>query len=139
MDRYKELERKLRNHKLEISYLEYLKKQLELLEEERHLRGQSSEQGNVQSNTISDITADTAIKIVEKEKELKLKINKKQIEIEHIERLLYNLSEMEREVITRHYMHNMTYNQISLALHCSYATVKRERKKGFDRILYYFK
>jgi RNA polymerase sigma factor (sigma-70 family) len=135
VDKHKIIKDKLGFLKYDIEYLESMKERLKLLEEERELRGITYDDvGGGHTNTISDITGETAVRIAEEEIDLKVRIKKKQAEIDHLERILASLPEDERQVIVMFYCKNHMYWKIAEQVGCSISTVKRLRRKGFEKL-----
>ncbi len=117
-------------------YLEKLQKDLELLQEERQLKGISYDDiGGSRGNGVSDRTGETAVRIADKETELRLEIKKVLNEVNHIEKLLNSLHEDEREVIIGIYMQGQQYWVVAQKMKCSITTAKRRRREAFDKIL----
>lgn len=134
MDKYKNVERRLRNLEMEKTYLIYLEKDLKLLELEYEISGINYEKvgGN---NNISDITGDKAVKLMQKRQELELKIARKKNEIEHIEGVLSKLTETERKIITMWYIEYKPHWKIAQEVGYSVSQVKRIKKDAIEKIM----
>ena len=101
MDKHKRLEKYLKGLDIDREYLAYLKKQLELMEYEYGLTGITY--GGVPSGNISDTTGNQAVNIADNKIDLELRIKRLEIEINHIDNLIEQLTDKERTIIKLYY------------------------------------
>lgn len=134
MDKHKKVERRLRNLEMERMYLESLEKDLKLIELEYEINGINYEKIG-EDNSISDITGDKAVKLMQKRQELELRIARKKNEIEHIEGVLSKLTETERTVITMWYTEYKPHWKIAQEVGYSVSQVKRIKKDAIEKII----
>ena len=133
MDKYKYIIGKLKKHEQNKIYLEKLEKDLELLEEERELRGVSYDDTG-RSGAISDTTGQTATRIADKERMLKFEIKKVKNDIDHIDKILNSLLDEERAAVVGIHIHELEYWEVARDMKLSPTTVKRRRREGFEKI-----
>lgn len=134
MDKYTRIKTAIEKLNINKSTLVYLEEELKLLESERMLKGVSYD-GVKSSGGISDTVADTAIRITEKEQELKIKIDRKKNEIKFTENMLKCLKDDERNIIVGLYVKYKPYWKLCEEVGCSISNCKKIRKQGFDRLM----
>lgn len=102
MDRKKRLEQYLKGLDIDREYLVYLKKKLELLEYEYGLTGISYD-SPIQSGSISDTTGNQAVSIADERVKTELSIKRLELEIQHIDNLINQLTDKEALIVKLYY------------------------------------
>ena len=134
-DKYDYIEYKLEHYIYDRFHYEALKEELSNLKEERHLKGIKFDSvGGGSTWNKSDVTGDTAILIVEREKELKLKLKHKRADMRRMEGALNLLDDLELEVIRRFFFKRQQWWQIVRALPESEATLKRRKRSAVEKL-----
>mgnify|MGYP001010558049 CR=1 FL=1 len=123
----------IRNIEREKRYLEYLKREYKLLEDERNLKAVSYD-GTGSSHNVSDNTGNTATMITDEQAKLMIKIKRKESKIKHYESIEETLTDEEREVLYRVYVKEQPYWKIVNDMGFSIRTAKRRRETGLDKL-----
>lgn len=130
----KKVESRLRNLEIDKSYIDYLKKELELLEEEYGLHSTGTGEGS-KSNSISDTVGNQASNIADTKEELELRLKRAQARIDHLENLITKLTDTEAKVITLYYLNYRPLWYIAGQVQFSTRQVQRIKDDAIGRLV----
>jgi len=133
-DKKQKVESRLRNLEIDKSYVDYLKKELELLEEEYGLHSSGLGEGG-KSNSISDNTGNQAANLIDRKEETELRLKRAMARINHIETLITKLTDTEESVIRLYYMEYKPLWYISGQVKFSQRQVQRIKDDALGRLI----
>ena len=139
LDKYKLVEKKLRDYEMMKARIDILKKEIKLTELECGISGISYDKINTScTNLISNLTADTALSKTEAIHFLDIELNRLKYEIEKIDRGLEALNETEREILILFYIHGREWWYISDKLKFSPRQCRRKRDYAIEKLIMAF-
>ena len=134
MDKYKLVEKRLRDIYLDEGYLNHLKRSLEILEYEYGAKAVSYDSIG-SSGDISDNTGNLATRLADKRTEIKIDILKVEHKIHYLHETIGRLTHDEAEIIKMYYLKNYPIYKISSELNASAATIKRVKARAMKRLI----
>lgn len=129
------VESRLRNLEIDKSYVDYLKKELELLEEEYGLHGTGLSDGGGNPNSISDNTGNQAATLMDRKEEVDLRLKRAIARINHVETLITKLTDTEEAVVRLYYMEYKPLWYISGQVKFSQRQVQRIKDDALGRLI----
>ena len=134
MDKYKLVEKRLRDIYLDEGYLNHLKRSLEILEYEYGAKAINYDSIG-SSGDISDNTGNLATRLADKRTEIKIDILKVEHRIQYLHETIGRLTHDEAEIIKMYYLKNYPIYKISSELNASAATIKRVKARAMKRLI----
>ena len=133
MNKEKEIRKQLERLGSNKVYIEYLERELQMLEEDYGLQGIAYDGISGGSGT-SDSTGDTAIRMNHIKNELENKKKKKENEIQHITDALGQLTELEFEIVQMFYIDRVQLCNIGSRVGYSLSQVRRIKNDSMIKL-----
>lgn len=134
MQKDKEIRKQLERLGSNKVYLEYLEKEVRMLEQEYGLQGISYDSIGGSGNQTSDSTGDQAMRMHQIKEELLIKKKKKENEINHVEDALKELTELEHDIIIMFYIDRIQLSIIAVRVKYSISQVRRIKEDAMDKL-----